>query len=60
MMKKTNETSEASEKTSEILKGTSGSSVNIAVDLRSSIMAGPYAFGEKLPPERELSVVYNA
>ncbi len=31
------------------------SSANIAVELRQAILLGDYAFGQKLPPERELS-----
>ncbi|MBT4890715.1 MAG: FadR family transcriptional regulator [Rhodospirillales bacterium] len=38
----------------------SGSSVNIAVELRRAIVSGHFAFGEKLPPERELATLYNA
>lgn len=38
---------------------TVSSSANIAVELRRAIMLGDYVFGQKLPPERELSKVFG-
>ncbi len=43
-----------------IAGGTSGSSANIAVELRQAILMGDYAFGEKLPPERAMAQSFGA
>jgi len=40
--------------------GTTGSSANIAVELRQAIMMGDLVFGQKLPPERSLAVQFGA
>lgn len=40
--------------------GTTGSSANIAVELRQAILSGDMVFGQKLPPERALAVEFGA
>ncbi len=41
-------------------RSSSGSSVNISVELQQAIMSGHFTFGEKLPPERELAQLYKS
>ncbi len=42
------------------VNGSSGSSANIAVELRQAILMGDLVFGQKLPPERALAEQFGA
>lgn len=42
------------------VKGFTGGSANIAVELRQAILGGDLVFGQKLPPERSLALQFGA